>query len=114
MQIDHVTDTELNSYSWSISESCRITDTEHVLSCAMSLAQKDQYGTDTLILCLIRMHVKAEEYHKVLASPESVQAFQLHQFNSYLSNAEAALLDIKMSLSPVLRNSSQSYEELTK
>jgi hypothetical protein len=98
----------LTSSSRDFAEPCRLTDTEHVLICAMSLAQKNEYATDALILHLIRMHIKAQEHHDQLANPEALESVEFEQFGAYLTNVEESMLEIKKSLPLVLQNSSKT------
>lgn len=100
-------------HSWAFSENARFTDIEHIVSCASSLAQENEYATDNLILCLLRMQCVAQRLHATFTDIESFET-DLVQLNAQLDHVEETLMNIKCSLPPLLRHSGKHAVELGK
>ena len=87
--------------------------TDYMSECAASLAGENQYPTDSAIFPLIQLQHLTENYHEILRrartamhTPASVAEVKAH-----LRTVQAQLQATKMSMPPVLRQTSESKEE---
>jgi hypothetical protein len=102
----------LNTYSWSFAESSRIADWEHVVACADFLAIRNEYATDALVSCLVRMQYLALRYHTLFSEYAGAEVIDPLQIAAQLDDAEIMIAQVRQELPPVLRQSGEQQHAL--
>ena len=95
----------VNSYSWAFAESSKVEGWEGVVESAQALAMSNEFPTDSLISCLVRMQNLGSKSHNLFADFAMADTLDYLQLSAQLDYVEEAMMHIRNELPPVLRDS---------